>query len=489
MDENERSSPAVILASLGAAGLFDALTVLGTQDKSVRAVSPWHEDPYDAVVSLCQLAVPMLGLVILLRLLAWRAPGGPDRGQQTARAAGAMLTLVVLTLVAEWSAVIGGVNDSVWNGWTFVLIGGLIVNSMLTGGVVVSLWRGRRRGSFPRWRHDWLGDVILLCERTPVSRRWIGPEAVAWVRQHAMTVFVTASLLAAIAITGLQAFGEQWTNPLLIAWMLVVELASYLSFCVITNAVVGFIARPPRARLRRVAETSVVTGCVAIHATIAFRDALWPGSAPLTSVPALAVFTLGAGLAAALATAGLLIVRTSRPNPPDGVTARSLPPSDDPGTYQERHVMEPSAEKSAAPMICARELSKRYGRRQAVSDLGFAVESGQICGLLGPNGAGKTSAMRMLVGLSSPDAGSARILGEPVGLGAGVLRGVGVLIDGPAFVPHMTGLEEVDRDDAFGLGGEELGPCRTAPPWCRIQARFDQDVADRAGGDAVAQAQ
>jgi hypothetical protein len=327
-DENERVSPAVILASLGVTGLFGALTVLATQDKSVRAVSPWQEDPYDAVVSLCELAVPMLALVILLRLLAWRAPGSSDRAQQTARAAGAMITLVVLTLVAEWAAVIGGVNDSVWNGWTSVLIGGLVVNSILIEGVVALLWRGRRpRGSSRRWRHDWLGDVVLLCERTPVLRRWAGPEVVAWVRRHATTVFVTVSLLAAIGITGLQAVGEQWTNPLLIAWMLVVELTSYLAFCVISNAVAGFIARPPRTRLRRVAETSVVIGCVAIQVTVAFRDALWPGSKPLASVPALAVFTLGAGLVAGLVTAGLLLARTSRPSPPgqDGATARSLP--------------------------------------------------------------------------------------------------------------------------------------------------------------------
>jgi ABC-type multidrug transport system ATPase subunit len=91
-------------------------------------------------------------------------------------------------------------------------------------------------------------------------------------------------------------------------------------------------------------------------------------------------------------------------------------------------------------MIDARDLSKRYGRRQAVEGLSFTVEPGQICALLGPNGAGKTSTMRMLVGLSSPDTGSARILGEPVRLGTAVLRHVGVLIDGPAFVPHLTGM-------------------------------------------------
>lgn len=97
----------------------------------------------------------------------------------------------------------------------------------------------------------------------------------------------------------------------------------------------------------------------------------------------------------------------------------------------------------ARPTIHANGLSKRYGRRPAVTDLGFAVEPGQVCALLGPNGAGKTSTMRMLVGLSSPDTGTAEILGEPVALGAPVLRRVGVLIDGPAFVPHLSGLRNL----------------------------------------------
>jgi ABC-type multidrug transport system ATPase subunit len=90
--------------------------------------------------------------------------------------------------------------------------------------------------------------------------------------------------------------------------------------------------------------------------------------------------------------------------------------------------------------IQADALSKRYGRQRAVVELTFAVQAGQICALLGPNGAGKTSTMRMLVGLAKPDAGAARIAEMPVSLGAPVLRRVGVLIDGPAFVPHLTGM-------------------------------------------------
>jgi ABC-2 type transport system ATP-binding protein len=94
---------------------------------------------------------------------------------------------------------------------------------------------------------------------------------------------------------------------------------------------------------------------------------------------------------------------------------------------------------SASATIQAEGLSKRYGRRQAVEGLTFAVEAGQICALLGPNGAGKTSTIRMLVGLTTPDAGVVRIDHIPVTLGAPVLHRVGVLIDGPAFVPHLTG--------------------------------------------------
>ena len=133
-----------------------------------------------------------------------------------------------------------------------------------------------------------------------------------------MTVFIMVSVLAAAGITGSEAIGEHWTDPLLIAWMLVVETTSYLAFCVISNAVAGFIARPARTRPRRVIETSVVAGCVAIQLATAFRDALWPGPRPLTSVPALVALTLGAGLVASVVTAGMRFARTRRPDSSTG---------------------------------------------------------------------------------------------------------------------------------------------------------------------------
>ncbi|WP_217553719.1 hypothetical protein [Streptomyces sp. GbtcB6] len=289
VEENDRAASAVVLVSLGTAGVFEALTLLATQDKTVRAASPWQDDPYDVAVSLTQFTVPVLALVIALRLLAWQAPGGADRAWQTVRAVAAMTTLVGLTVVSEWAAVIARVPAPVPGAWTSALIGGLVANSVLTAVSAVLLVRWhRRRAPSGRWRYDWLGDALFVCRRIPVPRRWVGPDVAAWVRRHAMTVFVTLSTLAAAAITGAQAVGEDWTDPLLIAWFLIVAATSNLAFCVISNAVAGFIARPPRTRTRRITEVSVVAGCVAISAATAFRDALWPvfGTGSLTSAQA-----------------------------------------------------------------------------------------------------------------------------------------------------------------------------------------------------------
>jgi ABC-2 type transport system ATP-binding protein len=56
-------------------------------------------------------------------------------------------------------------------------------------------------------------------------------------------------------------------------------------------------------------------------------------------------------------------------------------------------------------------LSKRFGETQAVSDVSFEVEPGEIFGLLGPNGAGKTTTIRMMLDIFQPDAGTIRVFG------------------------------------------------------------------------------
>ncbi len=59
-------------------------------------------------------------------------------------------------------------------------------------------------------------------------------------------------------------------------------------------------------------------------------------------------------------------------------------------------------------------LAKSFGDVQAVADVSFAVESGEIFGLLGPNGAGKTTTIRLMLDIFRPDRGVVSILGGPM---------------------------------------------------------------------------
>jgi ABC-2 type transport system ATP-binding protein len=76
----------------------------------------------------------------------------------------------------------------------------------------------------------------------------------------------------------------------------------------------------------------------------------------------------------------------------------------------------------------------------AVAGVDFSVRPGQVVGLLGPNGAGKTTSLRVLLGLVAPTAGSVYVFGHRLVPGAPVLSRLGALVEGPGFLPHLSGL-------------------------------------------------
>jgi ABC-2 type transport system ATP-binding protein len=94
-----------------------------------------------------------------------------------------------------------------------------------------------------------------------------------------------------------------------------------------------------------------------------------------------------------------------------------------------------------ATAISAQNLTKRYGRKAAVENVSFGIETGEIVGFLGPNGAGKTTTLRMLAGLIRPTHGEGRILDERVP--GPTLREVGTMIEEPSFYPYMTGRDNL----------------------------------------------
>ena len=137
-------------------------------------------------------------------------------------------------------------------------------------------------------------------------------------------------------------------------------------------------------------------------------------------------------------------------------------------------------------MIELQRLSKRYGDKTVVDDLTFTIRPGVVTGFLGPNGAGKSTTMRMLVGLETPDAGSATVNGRSYRQLAAPAQEIGVLVDASARHPgrsardhllalaatHRIGARRVDevlelvglaevarhRSGGFSLGmGQRLG--------------------------------
>lgn len=97
------------------------------------------------------------------------------------------------------------------------------------------------------------------------------------------------------------------------------------------------------------------------------------------------------------------------------------------------------------PFVAVRHLAKTYADKyQAVKNLSFSVERGQIVGLLGPNGSGKTTTLRMMMGLILPTDGDIEIDGSPIYPGSPVLSQIGSFVEGPGFLPHLTGRDNLD---------------------------------------------
>jgi ABC-2 type transport system ATP-binding protein len=88
--------------------------------------------------------------------------------------------------------------------------------------------------------------------------------------------------------------------------------------------------------------------------------------------------------------------------------------------------------------ITIQGLTKRFGEVVAVDDLSFQVDHGTVVGFLGPNGAGKTTTLRMLLGLVTPTAGSARIDGKPYRELADPIRHVGAVLEASGFHPGRS---------------------------------------------------
>jgi ABC-2 type transport system ATP-binding protein len=108
-------------------------------------------------------------------------------------------------------------------------------------------------------------------------------------------------------------------------------------------------------------------------------------------------------------------------------------------------------------MITLEHVVKRYGGFTAVDDVSFAAQSGKVTGFLGPNGAGKSTSMRIMVGLTPPNGGTARIGGHLYSEIPNPGRHVGVLLDASAQHAGRTGREVLRLSaETMGMGPERV---------------------------------
>jgi ABC-2 type transport system ATP-binding protein len=123
-------------------------------------------------------------------------------------------------------------------------------------------------------------------------------------------------------------------------------------------------------------------------------------------------------------------------------------------------------------------LTRRYGDVVALDGLTFSVEPGQVFGFVGPNGAGKTTAMRIVLGVLQPDAGSVRWQGRPVDE---VLRArFGYMPEERGLYPKMRVREQLEY--FARLHGAEPGAAKQA-----AQRWMEQVAVAHRGEDRVEQ--
>ena len=93
--------------------------------------------------------------------------------------------------------------------------------------------------------------------------------------------------------------------------------------------------------------------------------------------------------------------------------------------------------------VSVERVTKRFGELTAVNGVSVAFERGKIHGIIGRNGSGKTVLFKCICGLYPVTEGSITVLGQTIGNGKIVPKGVGAIIETPGFLPNCTGYQNL----------------------------------------------
>lgn len=131
-------------------------------------------------------------------------------------------------------------------------------------------------------------------------------------------------------------------------------------------------------------------------------------------------------------------------------------------------------------MVEAKQVGKRYMRKQAVTDVNLVLEDGRVYALLGPNGSGKTTFMKMVAGLVKPTTGLLSYNGGAIGVES--KRKVAYMSTEPFFYSYMT-VKQVGKyfEDFF----EDFSMKRYEELICRMELKMEDKARELSSGLAA----
>ncbi|MDO4339383.1 MAG: ATP-binding cassette domain-containing protein [Eubacteriales bacterium] len=89
-------------------------------------------------------------------------------------------------------------------------------------------------------------------------------------------------------------------------------------------------------------------------------------------------------------------------------------------------------------------VTKRFGEEEVLKEVTLTLKTGQAYGITGNNGSGKTVLMKCICGFLPVTAGSIRVFGKEIGKDCDFPKSLGVIIETPGFLPHLTGRKNLE---------------------------------------------
>lgn len=297
-----------IIASLGLVAVFTIVTVVSKETAALDLRQPWRDDPYDVLVSLDFVALPVLvGLGVFRVQLCRRFEPLPARRLlDLLRVARVAVGVTLGTELAEWVSVISRRHRNTWTAattWQVVALAGLTFATIAACILLRRAAQNVARVATAAAQPDWLADSIVLGLRasrmlgrhaklTQIAVRWVDMRVIARVRAHPISAAGLLAVLLAAPFIAAKIVLEGYPAPLVLLVATFVT-ATLFSFVVLVGAYLRVVA-PSNARTPGWLST-VLTACIVGAIGFAFHDSLLQNQ----TVAGLSALYFGAGLTGA----------------------------------------------------------------------------------------------------------------------------------------------------------------------------------------------